>query len=278
MIEPLSSKWGGDNYGINQHLIAKLYAVDENGKADNPNLAVAAPLTDGNLDMSFNWQSPFENSGTDSKLPAISQLLQSGQASIMLNLMSKFFKDDDPNSNISKFNNAVAETAKKAAELTGRTGITKLNSRQVFSGMPPIKIPITMYFRAWSDPLNEVETPVNQLFEWALPQKLADNSILADALQMLLDGKTPDLETLFPSVIPRFVALEYGGRTFKPLVIESIAQPLVLPRSKDGEMLSVSVQLTLATLTAWGKDDYFGSVVKPAKFLGDANTNFDNFA
>ena len=64
--------------------------------------------------------------------------------------------------------------------------------------MPPIKIPITMYFRAWSDPLNEVETPVNQLFEWALPQNLADNSILADALQMLLDGKTPDLETLFP--------------------------------------------------------------------------------
>lgn len=34
MIEPLSSKWG-DNYGINQHLIAKLYAVDENGKADD---------------------------------------------------------------------------------------------------------------------------------------------------------------------------------------------------------------------------------------------------
>ena len=278
MIEPLSSKWGGDNYGINQHLIAKLYAVDENGKADNPNLAVAAPLTDGNLDMSFNWQSPFENSGTDSKLPAISQLLQSGQASIMLNLMSKFFKDDDPNSKISKFNNAVAETAKKAEELTGRTGITKLNSRQVFSGMPPIKIPITMYFRAWANAQDEVERPINQLFEWALPQNLADNSILADALQMLLDGKVPDLKALFPSEIPRFVALEYGGRTFKPLVIESIAHPLVLPRSKEGEMLSVSVQLTLATLTAWGKDDYFRSLVKPAKFLDDTNTNFDNFA
>ena len=59
-------------------------------------------------------------------------------------------------------------------------------------------------------------------------------------------------------MIPRFVALEYGGdEPLKPLVIESIAQPLVLPRSKEGEMLSVSVQLTLATLTAWGKDDYF---------------------
>jgi hypothetical protein len=40
------------------------------------------------------------------------------------------------------------------------------------------------------------------------------------------------------------------------LVIESIGHPLVLPRSKDGKMLSASVQLTLATLTAWGKADY----------------------
>jgi hypothetical protein len=54
--------------------------------------------------------------------------------------------------------------------------------------------------------------------------------------------------------------LEYGGRTYKPLVIESIGHPLVLPRSKDGAMLSASVQLTLATLEAWGKQDYEDSL------------------
>ena len=54
-------------------------------------------------------------------------------------------------------------------------------------------------------------------------------------------------------MIPRFVALEYGGRTFKPLVIESIAQPLVLPRSKEGEMLSVSVQLTFGHFNSMGQ-------------------------
>jgi len=104
--------------------------------------------------------------------------------------------------------------------------------------------------------MKEVESPINQLFAWALPQDLANSSVLAGALEKILEGKVPYLNTVFPSTIPRFVALEYGGRTYKPLVIESIGHPLVLPRSKDGAMLSASVQLTLSTLTAWGKADY----------------------
>lgn len=261
----LGSDWGAEGSGLNKHLIAKIYPVDSEGKADvlaTPNntsdansVVVAAPLTDGNLDLTLNWQSAFENTGTDSKLPAISQLLQSGQASVMLNLIAGLFPSD-PDSKIGKVNAALKETAKQAEVLKGRTGITKLNSLQVFTGLPPIKIPITMYFRAWADPMKEVESPINQLFAWALPQDLANSSVLAGALEKILEGKVPDLNTVFPSTIPRFVALEYGGRTYKPLVIESIGHPLVLPRSKDGAMLSASVQLTLSTLTAWGKADY----------------------
>lgn len=251
MGEPLSSAWGD----LNKHLIAKIYPVDDKGNPETDKITVAAPLTDGNLDLTLNWQSAFENTGTDSKLPAISQLLQSGQASVMLNLIAGLFPSD-PDSKIGKVNAALKETAKQAEVLKGRTGITKLNSLQVFTGLPPIKIPITMYFRAWADPMKEVESPINQLFAWALPQDLANSSVLAGALEKILEGKVPDLNTVFPSTIPRFVALEYGGRTYKPLVIESIGHPLVLPRSKDGAMLSASVQLTLATLTAWGKDDY----------------------
>ena len=115
-----------------------------------------------------------------------------------------------------------------------------------------------MYFRAWADPKKEVENPINQLFSWALPQKLADS--VGENVVKNAQEQGFNLELLFPSDIPRFVALEYGGRTYKPLVIESIGHPLVLPRSKDGAMLSASVQLTLATLTAWGKDDYARSL------------------
>ncbi len=150
----LGSDWGAEGSGLNKHLIAKIYPVQQKENSEEyfyseADLMVAAPLTDGNLDLTLNWQSAFENTGTDSKLPAISQLLQSGQASVMLNLIAGLFPSD-PDSKIGKVNAALKETAKQAEVLKGRTGITKLNSLQVFTGLPPIKIPITMYFRAWA--------------------------------------------------------------------------------------------------------------------------------
>lgn len=265
MGELLTSDWGAD--GLSKHLIAKIYPVKKKeGSGEyiysDADVMVAAPLTDGNIDITLNWQSAFENTGTDSKLPAISQLLQSGQAEVMLNLFSQFLPKDQQGALgdlLREASEKAKSLAKDVSQLTGKTGITKLNSLQVFSGLPPIKIPITMYFRAWADPMKEVESPINRLFAWALPQDLAKSvseSAIKDSEQ-----KGFDLSLLFPSTIPRFVALEYGGRTYKPLVIESIGHPLVLPRSKDGDMLSASVQLTLATLTAWGKDDYQNSLV-----------------
>lgn len=249
----LGSDWGAEGSGLNKHLIAKIYPVDSEGKPDKDATMVAAPLTDGNLDLTLNWQSAFENSGSESKFSSVSQLLQTGEASTWLNLLGKLFPSIKENDDFKTAQEGIAASI-------GLTGITKLNSRQVFTGLPPIKIPITLYFRAWADPAAEVEKPINQLFSWALPQKLAEDNGFAGGIK---DAATSEvsIRSLFPSEIPRFVALEYGGRTYKPLVIESIGHPLVLPRSKDGEMLSASVQLTLATLTAWGKDDYMKSLV-----------------
>lgn len=264
MGELLTSDWGAD--GLNKHLIAKIYPVKKKeGSGEyiysDADVMVAAPLTDGNIDITLNWQSAFENYGTDAKYSTVSQMLQSGQAEVMLNLFSQFL----PKDKAGVIGDALREASEKAkslakdvSQLTGKTGITKLNSLQVFSGLPPIKIPITMYFRAWADPKKEVENPINQLFSWALPQKLADS--VGENVVKNAQEQGFNLELLFPSDIPRFVALEYGGRTYNPLVIESIGHPLVLPRSKDGAMLSASVQLTLATLTAWGKDDYARSL------------------
>ncbi len=263
----LGSDWGAEGSGLNKHLIAKIYPVQQKENSEeyfysDKDLMVAAPLTDGNIDITLNWQSAFENYGTDAKYSTVSQMLQSGQAEVMLNLFSQFL----PKDKAGVIGDALREASEKAkslakdvSQLTGQTGITKLNSLQVFSGLPPIKIPITMYFRAWADPKKEVENPINQLFSWALPQKLAD-SVGENAVKKA-QKQDFNLELLFPSDIPRFVALEYGGRTYNPLVIESIGHPLVLPRSKDGAMLSASVQLTLATLTAWGKKDYMDSLV-----------------
>jgi hypothetical protein len=130
-----------------------------------------------------------------------------------------------------------------------------------------------MYFRAWANAQDEVESPINQLFAWALPQELADESAFVNVIKDVQAGNARKaFNDIFPSKIPKFVALEYCGRTYTPLVIESIGHPLVLPRSKDGEMLSASVQLTLATLTAWGKDDYDDS-----KFVRGSEVRIDGF-
>ena len=70
------------------------------------------------------------------------------------------------------------------AQFEGRTGITKLNSTQVFNGMPPVKIQVTALFRAWRDSMKEVEAPFNKLMEWALPIELSkDGSVLARAAE-----------------------------------------------------------------------------------------------
>jgi hypothetical protein len=271
----LGSDWGAEGSGLNKHLIAKIYPVSSEGKVEVGEAMVAAPLTDGNLDLTINWQSPFENTGGDAKFSSISQLLQTGEASIWLNLLGGLITDD-PDSKFAKLKNNLTSLEKEANANTGVTGITKLNSRQVFTGLPPIKIPITLYFRAWADPQKEVEAPINQLFAWALPQDLAEGSALLKGIDDLFNGNL-SVKSVFPSLIPKFVALEYGGRTYKPLVIESIGHPLVLPRSKDGAMLSASVQLTLATLTAWGKDDYELSSSIP-KVIRATTTDFSNVA
>ncbi|HEY0662788.1 MAG TPA: hypothetical protein VGD21_15875, partial [Lysobacter sp.] len=135
----------------------------------------------------------------------------------------------------------------------GRTGITKLNSTQVFSGMPPVKLSMTLHFRALIDPVSEVRAPLAQLKEWALPQVLANDGFIANAVKN--GNKEGLVETVFPSVVPQIIGMQYGDMTLQPLVIESISEPITAPRSSDGAIIALSVQVTLATLTALDRRD-----------------------
>jgi hypothetical protein len=143
---------------------------------------------------------------------------------------------------------ALSETAR------GRTGITKLNSTQVFSGMPPVRIQCTALFRAWSDPATEVEAPLDQLIMLALPVSLApEGTLLTAGLDFLRAGQY-DLNNLvqaaMPSQAPRTLAMTYKGRTFAPLVIESVGVPLHSPSDEHGRFVQMQVSITIATLTA----------------------------
>jgi hypothetical protein len=144
-------------------------------------------------------------------------------------------------------------------DVEGRASITKLNSTQVYVGSAPVKITLTAHFRAFSDARTEVRDPIQQLREWAVPQVLAADGLIANAVKSTGSLKSgvarKVIETLYPSRGPQIIGMRYGDASYLPLVIESISEPLTNPRSSEGVMVSSSVQLTLATLTALDRRD-----------------------
>jgi hypothetical protein len=235
----LMSQWDG----LSPHLLASFYEVEHIGQTHDwarvqNSPVVRAPLTESNLEVALGWHSPFEgNSFVD---PKLSTMLQSG--ALQLQPVTNFMDNFD-----------------------GRASITKLNSTQMFAGMPPVKITVTALFRAWSDPAKEVEAPFDQLMKWALPQHLEpdDWTRLKGVGRNVSSGKTM-LETLkdaaaqfaLPSQAPVKIGLTYKGRDYYPLVIESIAAPLSSPIDKNGNFVELLVPMALCSLTAIDRDDW----------------------
>lgn len=232
MAEALSSKWEG----LSEHLIASFYEVKRDGTRVDPDVTVRAPILAGaSLDVTLNWQSPFENTGSNS-LATLQQMLQSGTLLPAAQLIDK------------TLGTGIASSLES---LAGKTSITKLNSTQVFSGMPPVSINVSVLFRAWNDPVNEVHKPFNQLMEWSLPVSLAGDSALAR-----LAEKGIDSTVVLPSTVPVLIAMKYKGATYAPLVIESISQPIDSPVNGKGKYIELTVPLKLATLTAIDRGDF----------------------
>lgn len=245
--------------GLSPHLIANIYQVGKtgdnawgriDGKTDP--VTVMAPLTEANMEVALNWQSPFEQAGPESKAPALMAMLQSGALQPVVDaVMGNKSKDGA--------GTVQQKSGDFLKQFEGRTGITKLNSTQVFNGMPPVKIQVTALLRAWRDSASEVEAPFNKLMEWALPVELSrDGSVLARAAETA-KGDMGYIEALMPSRAPVTVAMRYKKRIFSPLVIESIGMPLGSPVDRNGRFVELLVPLTLCTLTALDRQDWSNS-------------------
>ncbi len=243
----LTSLWDG----LSPHLIATFWPVERVGSSrywkriekdsqERPIPTVQAALTECSLDMQLGWSSPFEDSGN--MAPTMRAMLSSGAIQAFT----------DPGGSLSKF----------MGKFEGRTGVTKLNSTQVFAGMPPLKIQVVALFRAWRDPAKEVEAPVEQLVKWTLPERLADDGpIMAvlEGIKQFAQGKPLDEAMAYaalPPNAPARLAMKYKGRTYSPLVIESIGMPLSSPVDKDGHFVELLIPMTLCSLTAIDRDDW----------------------
>ena len=243
--------------GLSSHLIASFYEVAKvgehawdriEGDGGTDPVTVLAPLTEANLEMVLNWQSPFEQSGPESRAPALMAMLQSGALQPVVDAVMSKQKEGE--------GDAQSKSGEFLKQFEGRTGITKLNSTQVFSGMPPVKITVVALFRAWRNAASEVEAPFNKLMEWALPVELSeDGSVLARAVETA-KGDMGYIEALMPSKSPTRIAMKYKGRVFSPLVIESIGMPLSSPVNSSGQFVQLAVPMTLCTLTALDRKDW----------------------
>lgn len=244
----LGSDWGG----LSPHLIAEFYAVkplDTAEKriwvrdADAP--VVRAPITDANAEATLNWQSPFENMGPDQKLGTLTAMLQAGGFVPLL----KALKDATGAGAL------FDEVISLAQNQQGRSSFTKLNSTQVFNGMPPVKITVTAHFRAWSDARREVQAPMNQLMRWALPQTLTED---AASVAVVRNGEFNPMQ----SIAPQPIAMSYAGMLFQPIVIETIPYPLSGPRDERGTLTHASMTMSLASLTALDRRDWSDVVAR----------------
>lgn len=250
--QPLNSstlpQWGH----LSPHLFARIFPCDSKGAEimgeRGESSAILAPATEVQFESTLNWQSPFENSGPESKAPTVMALLQTGQIATVANSLQAVL----PDGVVGDFAKDLAgKTERWAKSLEGRTGITKLNSRQVFSGMPPIRITFQLHLRAVNDAEAEVMALYQKLLMWAWPQKLAENGIVSE----VLTSDEGIIRAMFPSLAPQMVGFKYGNNRYMPMVIESVGNQLDGPMDREGRPIYRSVALTLATLTALDTND-----------------------
>lgn len=251
------------NYGsLHKSLIAVIKPCTVDGAILGTD-SVKAPLKDGQFEQSFNWNSPFENLTPDQRNPMLSQMATSQGFTQVEQLLGELGSGDSATVSgaagkalSGAVSGAMASTGMseflEAAQ--GRSTITKLNSRQVYAGHEPLKLNLTLVFRAYADPYKEVEVPVMKLLKFAYPQKMANSYV--DSLKEYNQANSADgvdakkmAVIMFPSEAPQFVSLTYKGKTYAPLVIESISLNLDDPSSLTGDVFK-EVQLSLASLHA----------------------------
>lgn len=239
-------------FGLSKHLLAEINLVVHDSKAKTDTIDYSNPIraiiVDASSSIESQWQTPFENSNPDHKLPALTAGLQSGN--LAESVATAFTSNETVNDIASQalkvvdMIDPVTSKLKDAVnELVGHTNLTKVNSEQIYLSTANRQINVTLQFLAFKDAEKEVEQQIMLLEQRASPQYLAPEGFIANLSK---DG----LGALFPSLIPPFVSLTMFGKTYYPLVINSVSAPLKSVHDEDGNRISVTVDVSLSTKTA----------------------------
>lgn len=244
----------GHNYGsLDSRLLAVIRLVDSSGNPiPSEDETVVGVLTDGDLEFASQYSTPFENSNPEQKFPTLLGMIQSGQFVASLGEVAGNVIGEGVTNKLlemSGVNGLASSIGDKIEGLQGRSNLTKVNSTQIFVSTQPVALSGTIFFRAWKNAAAEVEEQVRRLEEWSLPRFLSAKGIVQSATDKA------SLESLFPSIIPPFVSVDYGGKRYAPMILESANSPLVVERDQKGNRLAVSVQCRFVSRQAWDAND-----------------------
>lgn len=249
-VQP-TAQWGALTY----LKIAYISLCDNRGGDISSSPVVEAVMTDGEFSVESQYQTPFENSNPENRLPNLLGMAQSGEAAAALGRIAENQGGvtGAVTAVVNTLSDAVGLNAAARAigsafeSLQGKTNLTKINSTQVFVSTGSVRMSVTLFFMALKDAKTEVEDQINLLQQWALPQELSGTGLLESISS---DG----LAGLFPSTVPPFVNLVYSGKSYKPFLIESVSVPITGPIDKHGNRLSATVTLSLISRQAWDKN------------------------
>ncbi|WP_228270268.1 hypothetical protein [Acinetobacter bereziniae] len=221
---------------LNDALLARISLCDKDGNINGDEQIVALAV-DGDFHTESQYSTQFENSNPEHRMPTLMGMLQTGD---WVNTLSAV---------ASSFGVELSEDSQDSLnKLEGRSSLTKTNSTQIFTNTN-IQLSMSLVFDAWEDAKIEVEDQVKLLHQWSLPRLLADGSIVANF------ATQTSIESLFPSLVPPYVCVSYGGKRFAPLLIQSVSTPLVVPMDENGNRMSLQVPVQFLSRNAWDAEN-----------------------
>lgn len=217
---------------------AKLVLCDRNGNILPESKQVVAVAIEGTLSNESNWSTPFESSNPENKLPTLLGGLQSGTLTDVASAVAEKIG----------FGDGLVGALEQAE---GRSSFTKVNSTQIFLSNSSTQISLTVIFRAWRSARIEVENQVGLLHQMSVPIELSADSIAASQIQ----NTDLSIEGFMPSKVPPYICLYYGGRSYKPMILQSFSRSIVGNMTEQGDMLFLEVPITLMSRQAWDARD-----------------------
>lgn len=266
------AKQGADSFhlleikGLNEKLIARIGRYETLNQSNH----ITCLLEDAEFTLENQFSSPFENSNPEGRMPSLMGMIQSGMVTPTISTLVGATDGVVPQSiqNAGESVNQVFESVTKIDikevatdklsewgnridSLKGRTSFTKINSEQIYVSSNAVRITGTVVLVAWANAKKEVEEKLKSLQILATPAYLHNQSVL----QSFATNKDDKLKALFPSEIPPTVFLQYGGKQYAPLFIESLSAPITAPMTADGSRIAVKAQITFVNKRAWDKRD-----------------------